>query len=112
MIDTYINLDGSPWGKLSMSFKPNPEHMVDQEPFDALCDSIQALTQGEIEFTATQKPCFVHREGVWRDLEFLLEPDGTLIANVYVCCRQYAPVIAPSMPQLESFIKRKLKLVV
>jgi len=109
-MDTRINLDGSPWGWLDMSFKLEPQQLEDQTQLSSVCDSIFRLTKGEIEFSATERPCPLHQEDVWRELFFDFDSDGVLTARVFVCCQKFSNPSAHSMPQLEAFIKRKLKL--
>jgi len=105
-----INVDGSAWSKHPMSFILEPSQASDQELLTGVCNSIFQMVKGEVEFTGTEKPCTLHRANVWREIDFSFDDDGKLIGDVYVCCRDYGGRIAPSIPQIEAFVKRKLKL--
>jgi len=105
-----VNVDGSLWAKFAMSFDLDLSLAADETELPNLCDEIVKLAKGEIEFAGSERPCVLHQSSVWRELEFRLKEDNRLEADVYVCCREFGGTIASSMPQIEAFIKKKLKI--
>ena len=109
-MDTRVNPDGSAWDSFAMNFQLEPWQVSDQVELGRLCEAILLHTKGEVEFIATNVPCVVHRQKVWRDIAFAPNPSGVLTVVVYYCCRLNRMSLAPSIPPLEAYIKKKLKL--
>jgi hypothetical protein len=110
MDEMRVNVDGSPWKKFSMSFSPSVDQLSNEGQLDDLQQAIYRMAKGDIEYSGIERPCIVHHRNVWRDAKFLTEANGTLTAELYVCCKEFGEEIGPSVPKIEAFIKRKLKL--
>jgi hypothetical protein len=110
MDEKRFNTDGSAWEKLTMSFQLDSSQIADPHRLNVLSDAIYKLVQGEIEFTASERPCVLHRTHVWRDASFNIDEENRMNVDVYLCCANFSKDMAPSMPKIEAFIKRKLQL--